>query len=196
MEAFAYVGEPEPCVKCGRTDWIVSVIVDGRRLCGGCKRRLVSEPAPLRVGRKETGQVSNQKGARDMSTKALAKVALAVVVAAASARAVAAVSPAHVARAARLLGFQQGDSFAVQDSPDATGVSDLPTLRKFQVGHAAIYTGRPGQRPFPDGVTVRPGAANPQGQRVWVRSDDDGTWGLAHPDELAPVADPVDVSGG
>ena len=39
-----FLGEPEPCASCKRTDWVVSVIVDGRRLCGGCKRRLVSEP--------------------------------------------------------------------------------------------------------------------------------------------------------
>ena len=53
MEAFAYVGESEPCHVCKRTDWIVSVIVDGRRLCGECKRRLVSEQPPARADEPE-----------------------------------------------------------------------------------------------------------------------------------------------
>jgi len=49
----AFFGEPKPCAACDRTDWIVSVIVDGRRLCGGCKRRLVSEPPPARAAEPE-----------------------------------------------------------------------------------------------------------------------------------------------
>ena len=73
----------------------------------------------------------------------------------------------------------QGDTFAVQDTPEA-----VDDLRKVQVGRALIYNGRPGNRPFPDGAIVRPMAGNPNGARIRVRADADGTIDYAFSDEL------------
>jgi len=77
----------------------------------------------------------------------------------------------------------QGDTFAVQATPEA-----VDDLRKVQVGRALVYTGRPGQRPFPDGTVVRPRADNPIGARIYVRSEADATVDFAFSDELAVTA--------
>lgn len=78
-----------------------------------------------------------------------------------------------------------GDTFAVQNTPES--VTDL---RKVQVGRAQVYTGRPGNRPFPDGTIVRPRADNPNGARIFVRSDTDATVDFAFDDELEPTVTP------
>ena len=72
------------------------------------------------------------------------------------------------------------DTFAVQNTPES-----VDDLRKVQVGRALVYTGRPGQRPFPDGTIVRPRADNPNGARIFVRSETDATVDFAFSDELA-----------
>jgi len=78
---------------------------------------------------------------------------------------------------------QPGDTFATQGTAEA-----VDDLRKLQVGRTQIYVGRPGQRPFPDGTIVRPRADNPNGARIFVRSDADGTVDFAFSDELTPTA--------
>jgi len=79
---------------------------------------------------------------------------------------------------------QAGDTFATQNTPES-----VDDLRKLQVGRALIYTGRPGNRPFPDGTIVRPMAGNPNGARIHVRSDSDGTRDYAFSDELTVPPD-------
>ena len=79
----------------------------------------------------------------------------------------------------------QGDTFAIQATPDSAGA---PDLRLFQVGRALVYTGRPGNRPFPNGTIVRPRADNPNGARIYVRSETDATVDFVFADELAVTA--------
>lgn len=75
---------------------------------------------------------------------------------------------------------QPGDTFAVQDT-----LASVDDLRKVQVGRALVYVGRPGQRPFPDGTIVRPRADNPNGARIFVRSETDASIDFAFSDELS-----------
>jgi len=75
-----------------------------------------------------------------------------------------------------------GDTFAVQATPEP-----VDDLRKIQVGRAQVYTGRPGPQPFPDGTIVRPLADNPNGARIFVRSDATAITAVAFADELAPT---------
>ena len=79
----------------------------------------------------------------------------------------------------------QWDTFAIQATPDSAGATDL---RLFQVGRALVYTGRPGHPAFPNGTIVRPRADNPNGARVYVRSDTDATVDFAFADELTATA--------